>query len=95
MRKLKIGIFGIGIEYIFLFSGIVISSFAFWLGWECPRLVVPTFSFFQDTRGTFAGHGLGQPGTCPQKGVFLALKNEDTGHENPRLRDTKGHTYVS
>ncbi len=64
----------------------------FQLGWECPGLVVPTFLFFWDTRGT----RVGTRGTCPQNGVPKALKNEDTGHKNPRLRDTKDTlTYIS
>jgi hypothetical protein len=61
-----------------------------WLGMS--RIGCPDFSLFlghtRDTRGTRVGTRVGTRGTCPQNGVPEALKNEDTGHKNPRLRDT-------
>ncbi len=57
-----------------------------WLGMS--RIGCPNFSLFSghtwDTRVTLVG----TRGTCPQNGVPKALKNEDTGHEYPRLWDT-------
>jgi hypothetical protein len=52
-----------------------------------PDWLSPLFSFLGHTRDT-RGTPIGTRGTCPQNGVPKALKNEDTGHENPRLWDT-------
>jgi hypothetical protein len=63
------------------FNRSILWKYACQLGWECPGLVVPTFSFFRDTLGTFAGHGLGHPGHVLKKGCFWRSKM--------RTRDTK------
>jgi hypothetical protein len=53
------------------------------------RIGCPDISLFSGHAGRVRGTRPGTRGTCPQNGVPEALKNEDTGHENPRLRDTK------
>ena len=60
---------------------------AAWLGMS--QIGCPDISRFSGHTGRVRGTRPGTRGTCPQNGVPEALKNEDTGHENPRLRDTK------
>jgi hypothetical protein len=58
----------------------------------CPGLIVPTFSFFGDTGGTFAGHGLGHPGHDLKNGCFWrskmrtwTQKSAPSGHESKHV----------